>query len=231
MLYLVTGGSGSGKSEFAEGTAVELYRQKVRRQEVYRTAEKNVAEKNIAEKKAVGEKAAEEKAEVGNAEAERTEEECASAGRLIYVATMQPFDEECVKRIERHRQMRKEKGFSTVECYHHLETVQAKKEDVFLIECMSNLLANEMYDVQGRIKGEAQERRLEEAVVQPILALAKKAAHVVVVTNEVFSDGAEYAEESKRYMRLLGRLNRELAEYAERAVEVVYGIPLYRKGE
>lgn len=194
MLYLVTGGSGSGKSEFAEGTAVELYRQEVRRQEQHRTAEKK-------------------------------------AGRLIYVATMQLFDEECVKRIERHRQMRKEKGFSTVECYHHLETVQAKKGDVFLLECMSNLLANEMYDVQGRIKGEEQERRLEEAIVQPILALAEKAAHVVVVTNEVFSDGAEYAEESKRYLRLLGRLNRELAEYAERAAEVVYGIPLYRKGE
>lgn len=191
MLYLITGGSGSGKSEFAEGVAAELYRQEA-------------VQREAAQKK---------------------------AGGLFYVAAMQPFDEECVRRIERHRQMRKEKGFSTVECYHHLETVQAGPGDVFLIECMSNLLANEMYDVQGRIKSEESERCLEEAVVQPILSLNKKAAHVVVVTNEVFSDGEEYAEESKQYMRLLGRLNRELAEQAEKAAEVVYGIPLYRKGE
>lgn len=32
-----------------------------------------------------------------------------------YVATMQVWDEECAKRVEKHRAMRKEKQFETIE--------------------------------------------------------------------------------------------------------------------
>ena len=32
-------------------------------------------------------------------------------GTLIDIATMMPYDRECYKKIERHREMRKEKGF------------------------------------------------------------------------------------------------------------------------
>ena len=46
------------------------------------------------------------------------------------------------------------------------------------------------------------------------------------MTNEVFADGIGYAPETKEYMRQLGRMNRELAEMADEALEVVYGIPM-----
>lgn len=35
----------------------------------------------------------------------------------IYIATMQPMDNECLARIEKHRGMRAQKNFQTVECY------------------------------------------------------------------------------------------------------------------
>ncbi len=178
MLYVVTGGSGSGKSEFAENMAVSLY------------------------------------------------ENSGKQGRLLYVATMQPFDEECVRRIVKHQNMRKEKGFSTIECYHHLERVRIEDGDVLLLECMSNLLANEMYDKEGQVKGDEQELQVWNAIIAPLFRFAKRAAHVVVVTNEVFSAGLKYEEESKQYIRLLGQLNRQLAKEAEQVVEVVYGIPI-----
>ena len=54
MLMMVTGGSGSGKSEFAESLVTGL-----------------------------------------------------ADGPNLYIATMFPFDEECHKRIARHREMRK----------------------------------------------------------------------------------------------------------------------------
>ena len=41
-------------------------------------------------------------------------------GRRIYIATMEPFDDECRARIRKHRAMRAEKGFETVECYTNL---------------------------------------------------------------------------------------------------------------
>ena len=37
--------------------------------------------------------------------------------KKIYIATMRPYDDECIKRIERHRFLRKDKGFETAEIY------------------------------------------------------------------------------------------------------------------
>ena len=73
MMILVTGGSGSGKSAFAEDCVLAL-----------------------------GEK------------------------KRIYIATMFPFDEESKKRVARHRNMRKGKGFETVECYAGLKNVRIR---------------------------------------------------------------------------------------------------------
>lgn len=181
MLDLVTGGSGSGKSEYAEMLAVEAH------------------EKN-------------------------------PTGKLYYIAAMYPYDEECIKRIEKHRNMRSTKGFTTVECYTHLERVQVEREDVILLECMSNLLANEMYREEGRIKAGA-ETDGADAILKPLFALADRAAHMVVVSNEVFSDGMEYEEETKRYVRLLGEINRETGKKADKIIEVVCGIPVLVKSQ
>ena len=63
----------------------------------------------------------------------------------IYIATMQPMDNECLARIEKHRGMRAQKNFQTVECYTGLKQVRVPKDSVVLLECMSNLTANEIY--------------------------------------------------------------------------------------
>lgn len=182
MLYVITGGSGSGKSEYAESAAVHM--------------------------------------------------SSVLGGGLYYVATMKPYDEECDKRIARHRQMRSQKGFVTVECPIGLETVMEKEKAVYLLEDLSNLLANERYLEEGRIKGDGETagQQAAEAILAPILALAKSGS-VVVVTNEIFSDGAEYEEETQLYCRLLGFLNAELAKEADGVAEVVCSIPLCQKGE
>lgn len=186
MLYLVTGGSGSGKSEYAENLAVQLR--------------------------------------------ERLGPE---AGGLYYVATMYSYDRECDKRIARHRLMRRDKGFSTIECYCGISRVQAGRKDVLLLECMSNLLANEMYLRSGGIKdrGDKAEEQLEEIVVKPLLKLARQAGELVVVTNEVFSDGVRYDPESEKYRALLGKVNAMLAAQAAVVTEAVFTIPIIHKGE
>ena len=185
MLYLITGGSGSGKSAYAERLAVDRHQKKKR-------------------------------------------------GGFYYIATMYPSkDGESQRRIRRHRNMRKDKGFETIECYSELEKLTAEPEDVLLLECMSNLLANEMYLDPGRIKerGEAAAAQLEKAIIRPVLRLAQQAGDVILVTNEVFSDGMEYEAETEAYIRLLGTVNQRLAKEAEGVIEVVCGIPLAVKGE
>lgn len=185
MLYLITGGSGSGKSDYAESLAVQSYR------------------------------------------------ENACEGTLYYIATMYPHDGECLERIARHRKMRSNKGFTTKECFGGLDHLKPEKDDVLLVECMSNLLANEMYLEQGQIRdrGEASQKQLDEAVLMPLLKLERSARLVVVVTNEVFSDGAAYDRETETYVKLLGRANRKLAACADGVAEVVCSIPVVRKGE
>lgn len=327
MLYLIIGGSASGKSEYAEKTAVTRYRNAHKLLDRY-----------------------EDKICAVHTDGPAFPYMGEQGGKLTYVAAMYPYDEECEKRIARHRSLRKNKGFQTVECYTHLEKLTAEKGDVLLIECMSNLLANEMYQESGSLGqnaahsagqeneiyndgiqndgieiemsegsktcaeknswkendkeesigeknyrqessreendreendreescGEGNDRqenareescgeeynrkendgagwsRLEQAgrkqlqeqdheqywqkkvgevVINPIIALAKKASCVIVVTNDVFSEGAAYEEETKKYCRLLGYINRQLAREADGVVEVVCGIPIPVKGE
>lgn len=144
-------------------------------------------------------------------------------GKRIYIATMYPFDEESEKRIARHRKMRMGKGFDTLECYTGLERVSVPEGSHVLLECMSNLAANEMF--QGGGAGE----RTVEAVMRGIRLLDSQASRFCVVTNEIFSDCQPYDPETRRYQKYLGEINCQMAQMAEQVVEVVYGIPLYRK--
>ena len=61
--------------------------------------------------------------------------------------------------------------------------------------------------------------------------LIEKCENLTVVTNEVFSGGADYDGESLHYMRALADLNRELAAQADLVVEVVCGLLNILKGE
>ena len=53
---------------------------------------------------------------------------------------------------------------------------------------------------------------------------------LVIVTNNVGSDGIDYGAETNGYIRALGRINTRLAETADCVVECVYGIPEVLKG-
>lgn len=171
MLCLITGGSGSGKSEYAEQMVLRL------------------------------------------GEAPR-----------LYVATMYPFDEECHERIRRHRAMRAEKGFETLERYTGLKDADVSGYGTVLLECMSNLVANELYQEGGA------GARCAEAVLEGVRNIRAQCEHLLIVTNEIFSDGIEYDEETRRYQQYLGRINRQVASMADAVVEVVYSIPLVHKG-
>ena len=55
--------------------------------------------------------------------------------------------------------------------------------------------------------------------------------HLIVVTNEVFSDGVIGADTVRSYVQALGTVNRHLATLADVFCEVVYTIPAFLKGE
>ena len=202
MLHMVYGGSASGKSSYAESFAMSLQ----------------------------------------------------GEGRLLYIATMYPYkwntteiDPETMQRIERHRAMRADKGFDTVECYRHVEHIVAKRQDVLLLECMSNLLANEMYLEPDSDDGGLAETMSEvekagvgmsetlspvsKKIVQALVNLSTRVQELVIVTNDVFSDGGSltYDESTREYVKNLAEINCALARVAETVTEVVCGIPVIVK--
>lgn len=50
--------------------------------------------------------------------------------------------------------------------------------------------------------------------------LKKKSCHLVVVTNEIFSESAKDSEEMRKYKYIMGEINKELAKMADEVTEV-----------
>ena len=141
-----------------------------------------------------------------------------------YLATMQVWDAECAARVEKHRRMRAEKQFETLECPLHLGTVRLPARGTALLEDLGNLTVNELYDPAGAGETAA------SAILDGLDRLAAQCEHLVVVSNEVFSGGANYAGDTDRYLKALAQVNNALAARADAVVRVVCGIPVYHKG-
>lgn len=171
MLCMIFGGSGSGKSEFAEDLAVKL--------------------------------CPEEK---------------------VYLATLTDIDEEMERRVAAHRKMRAGKGFRTIEQGMRLETLELGQEKLVLLECMTNLLANEMY-----ASGAQKEEPASEYIMRGIRRLKSQSEHLIVVCQDAFSE-VPMDPEMRRYVKESGRVNQMLAREADLVIEVKFGLPVVLKG-
>ncbi len=145
-------------------------------------------------------------------------------GQKFYIATMQPFGEEAYAAIRRHKKLRMGKGFETIEKYTDLHEITLPEECGVLLECMGNLCANEMFSGEERTDP-------VEKILQGIAHLKSHARRLVVVTNDVGSDGISYDSGTAEYIRALGEINRHMAEIADHVTECIYGIPVHLKGK
>ncbi|MEE1248501.1 MAG: bifunctional adenosylcobinamide kinase/adenosylcobinamide-phosphate guanylyltransferase [Lachnospiraceae bacterium] len=178
MMTLIIGGSGSGKSEYAERYITAL------------------------------------------------SENC----RKYYVATMQVSDIEAGKKVKRHQNMRKNKGFWTIEQPVSIDEAlnqmeKSSSQNAALLECISNLTANEMFSGEKLKDGD----EVAKKIIQDVKRLSEGLKHLVIVTNNVFEDGMSYDETTMDYIRAMGNINRKLAAIADKVVEVVVGIPVIVK--
>ena len=145
---------------------------------------------------------------------------------LYYIAAMQPYDEECLKKIARHRDIRAGKGFETIERYTGVDTLKLPQSGgTALLECLCNLTANEMY-----IRPDFPVDPVEK-VLMGVANLKRQTDTLIVITNDVGSDNEKYSEETRRYIHALGKINTRVADMADRVYELVAGIPICLKGE
>ena len=142
-----------------------------------------------------------------------------------YLATMRPYEAESHAKIARHQAQRADAGFLTIERETNVGGIDFPARGTVLLECMCNLTANEMFDDAGN------ERDVYDTILADILTLEQKCDTLIVVTNEVGSDGGEYNASTARYIETIGRLNRALVARFDAVAELVCGIPLVLKGQ
>ncbi len=179
MIHLVYGGSGSGKSAFAEKTVMDLDTEK-----------------------------------------------------RFYLATMKIFGQEGLEKVRRHKELRAGKGFITLE-HETLDEIDSicdtvsGSDSTVLLECMSNLVANEMFRDEDIVPAE----KVTDKVCREIGALGNASGNLVIVSSNVFEDGLDYDPTTEKYMEALGAINAAVADIADRVTEVVCGIPVIIKND
>lgn len=150
-------------------------------------------------------------------------------GRKCYIATMKSYGIEGKLRIERHTKLRSGKGFDTFEKYTDLAGLDCAGYDTALLECVSNLLANEFFHTEcvGSADGD---NNAFSRIARGIGHLRNIIGNLVIVTNDIFCDGTVYDKSTMGYMECLGKVNRFLAAEADVIIESVCGIPVFLKG-
>ena len=143
-----------------------------------------------------------------------------TTGDRYYIATMLPCTEDNHRRIEKHRIQRQGLAFETIECPYQIGNAPVTSDGVVLLEDVSNLLANAMFE-----KGYD-----PDYVLSDICALADRCKALVAVTIAGLKDDG-YDEETAAYINGLNRINQRLFEKASVAISMQEGTPVYQKGD
>lgn len=148
-------------------------------------------------------------------------------GKLYYVATMNPYDLEDLKRIENHLREREGYGFNTIEETLNMSKVSSliKEEDTVLIDSITSLVTNYMFREKEFYKD------VSDDILSGILEIINNSKNVVIVSDYLFSDSIQYDCYTENFRKEIGVVNRKLAKIADTVVECSYGNIIYHKGK
>ena len=137
--------------------------------------------------------------------------------KKFYIATAKIFDDEMLERVKKHKAMRAGKNFITIEREKNLGEINIPKDSSVLIESLTTWLANEIFNsetssnVLGKIFNDIQE-------------LKAKCENLILVSDDIFSDGIMYDEATEFYRKTLAELMIKIAAEADEVIECVAGL-------
>ena len=199
MIALVVGGAKSGKSMFAQNLAKSLNESFEICLKEYKDDLERILDNPFKNK----------------------------SGKLYYVATMNPYDLEDLKRIENHLKEREGYGFNTIEETLNMSKVSSliKEEDTVLIDSITSLVTNYMF------RGKEFYKDVSDDILSGILEIINNSKNVVIVSDYLFSDSIQYDCYTENFRKEIGVVNRKLAKIADTVVECSYGNIIYHKGK
>lgn len=147
--------------------------------------------------------------------------------KVIYIATMKPYDKEDEQRIKKHIENRVGLNFITLEVQRNLHDIitNIDYDDTILIDSITSLLTNEMF-IENEIINNPSAiilRGLEQIMV--------KAKNTVIVSDYIFNDSIEYDEVTENFKKELAAINKELAKRCNNVIECIFGNAKYIKYE
>lgn len=154
-----------------------------------------------------------------------------AGGRRLFIATAPILDEEMRERVERHREMRRGRGWEIVEEQIDLTGClrRAAAFDVVLCDCLT-LWVNNLLFVADKSKTVIDEDHITKLSRDVCDAARSIPARVFFVTNEVGMGIVPENDLSRLYRDLVGRCNQEIAAAAESVALMVSGIQIRVKG-
>lgn len=140
---------------------------------------------------------------------------------VVYIATAQAIDEEMQERIRKHKRNRPN-NWVTFEVVSRLQDMlrQAlEKTDTVIIDCLTIYVARRMEETVN-----------DDEIIDEIVDVVKEARRsgrtVIIVSNEVGMGLVPDYPSGRRYRDLLGIVNQKVAEYADKVLLTVAGIPV-----
>ncbi len=155
-------------------------------------------------------------------------------GRVLFVATAEPGDDEMRFRIEKHRGERPA-HWHTLEAPCNVGKAIGRQPQGFstiIVDCITLLVSNLLVD-----KSDPYAEAVRERVDQEIGEIVRAAngmpctSRMIVVSNEVGTGMAPLTPLGRAFRDLVGQANQTLAAAADRAILMVAGLPLVLKGE
>ena len=134
----------------------------------------------------------------------------------IYLATLVINDPEMEKRKELHLKNRESDNYVTYEVPFDIKDIKISKENVILLDCLTNLVANEIFlnnslDVINKVTNE-------------IKKIKDNSKELVIVSNDVFKGYNNYSKETNEFLYNLGQIHINVANMAESVYKIEYGI-------
>jgi len=155
-------------------------------------------------------------------------------GKVLYIATAVPFDEEMKLRIKKHRQ-RRPKEWQTVEAYKDLDNAvieNSSDKKIVLLDCITVMITNLMIDKKTDW-GNISESELEEIenIINDEVDKLINTVHVenmlfLVVSNELGMGLVPEYPMGRVFRDIAGRVNQKLAKAADEVFVCISSIPV-----